>query len=209
MSDSRRRIIELLRMRDGQTIDDLVRVLGVTRTAITTQLSKMQAEGLVATRGTRAGRRRPSVVYVLTPRADALFPKSYDAFAASLLEELRREGKGALRTIVRRVGDRWIARDTPRVEGLRGAARLERLREILAERGFLPALERTANGYLLREHNCPVMQLAILHPEICDMVHRWMEALAGTKMVRVNCMRQGHPYSAYAISRLPGQAPVS
>ena len=127
----------------------------------------------------RAGRRRPSVVYVLTPKADALFPKAYDGFAAAVLEEIKREGPGELRALLRRVGNRWIAHDLPRVEGLRGAARLERVREILDERGFLPVLERAGQGYVLREHNCPVMQLALMHEEICEMVHRWLEALAG------------------------------
>lgn len=205
MHDTRRRIIELLRLRDGQTVEDLVRVLHLTRTAVTTHLAALQANDLVARRGLRAGRRRPSVLYALTPKADALFPKAYDVFAAALLEELRREGPTELRAILRRVGDQWIARDLPRVDGLRGTARLERMREILTERGFLPVLQRTRDGYVLREHNCPVMQLALLHPEICDMVHRWLETLAGTPMVRVKCLRLGDPYSAYTIGRLPGR----
>ncbi len=206
MQDTRRRMIELLRVRDGQTVEDLVRALRVTRTAVNTHLAALQAAGLVARRGLRAGRRRPSVLYVLTSKADALFPKAYETFASSLLEEVRREGPGTLRSVLRRLGDRWIDRDLPRVEGLRGLRRLERVREILAERGFLPVLERTGGGYLLREHNCPVMQLALVHPEICEMVHRWLETLAGTPVMRVKCMRQGDPYSAYAISRLPARA---
>ncbi|HEU5171874.1 MAG TPA: hypothetical protein VFU46_15110, partial [Gemmatimonadales bacterium] len=109
------------------------------------------------------------------------------------------------RAFLRRIGDRWIARDLPQVEGLRGHARLEKVREIMAERGFLPALERTTAGYVLREHNCPLMQLALAHEEVCEMVHRWMEALAGTPMTRVKCIRRGDPFSAYAITRAPGR----
>jgi predicted ArsR family transcriptional regulator len=206
MRETRQRVIELLRIRDGRTVDELVRDLRLTRTAVTAQLAALQAEGLVARRGLKAGRRRPSVVYSLTPKADALFPKAYAGFAASLLEELKREGSGPLRTLLRRIGDRWIARDLPRVEGLRGTARLAKVREILAERGFLPALERTGTGYVLREHNCPVMDLAAQHEEVCEMVHRWLEALAGTPMVRVKCLRLGVPFSAYRIDRLPGWA---
>lgn len=53
---------------------------------------------------------------------------------------------------------------------------------------------------------CSVMELAFQHEEICEMVHRWLEALAGTPMVRVKCLRLGDPYSAYRIDRLPGKA---
>lgn len=203
--DTRGQLIQLLRIHGGGTVEEMAERLGLTRTAITTQLAALQADGLVARQGFRPGRRRPSVLYVLTAKADTLFPKAYGAFAAALLEEIKHEGTGELRALLRRIGDRWIARDLPQVEGLRGHARLEKVREILAERGFLPALERTTSGYVLREHNCPLMQLALAHEEVCEMVLRWMEALAGTPMTRVKCIRRGDPFSAYAIARAPGR----
>jgi predicted ArsR family transcriptional regulator len=61
----------------------------------------------------------------------------------------------------------------------------------------MPELERTVAGYILREHNCPVMRLAVAHPEVCDMVHRWLEALFGTSLTRTQCLRRGDAYSAY------------
>lgn len=203
MRDTRRQIVELLRMRNGQTVEELTAALDLTRTAITSQLAALQADGLVARGGIRPGRRRPSVVYTLTPSADRLFPKAYDEFADALLEEVRREGKGNLSRLLRRIGDRWIAHDLPRVQGLRGRERLDRATEILAERGFMPVLKPTKEGYLLREHNCPVIKLAVAHPEVCDMVHRWLETLFGTPLERVRCMRQGDPFSDYVITATP------
>jgi hypothetical protein len=70
-------------------------------------------------------------------------------------------------------------------------------------RGFLPVLERTADGYQLREHNCPLMRLTADYPEVCDMVQRWLEALFGAHLDRVRCLRLGHPYSAYTIIAAP------
>ena len=67
--------------------------------------------------------------------------------------------------------------------------------QILKERGFLPALERADRTYVLREHNCPVLRLAADHSEVCDMVHRWMEALVGLPLARLQCMRKGDPFS--------------
>jgi hypothetical protein len=40
---------------------------------------------------------------------------------------------------------------------------------MLAERRFLPALERAGGGYVLREHNCPVLELAFQREEIGEM----------------------------------------
>ncbi len=206
MQETRRSIVELLRVQGGQTVDDLARALKLTRTAVTSHLAGLQAEGFVARRGLRTGARRPSVLYALTPAADALFPKAYEDFAASLFEEIKREGDGTLKVLLRRLGERWIARDLPRVASLQGRDRLEQAKQILAERGFLPELDRAGKGYLLREHNCPVMRLALAHPEICEMVHHWLEALFGVPLVRVHCMRKGDPFSAYRITAVPRKA---
>lgn len=198
MAETRRRLIELLRLRGGQAVEELAAALRVTRTAVTSQLAVLQAEGFVTRGGFRPGTRRPSVLYVLTPAADRLFPKNYEEFAAGLLVALQQ--KGDLRRVLRRIGDEWIVRDRPAVQGLRGRARIERARAILAEQGFMPVLERTNAGYLLREYNCPVMRLAVEHPEVCDMVHRWLEALFGRSLTRTHCLRRGDPFSAYIVA---------
>ena len=200
MRGTRQQIVELLRLHNGRTVEELAQAVNVTRTAITTQLAALQAAGLVTQQGLRSGRRRPSAVSALTASADTLFPKAYDDFAMEVLEELRREGKGSLPRLLRRVGNRWIARDLPRVKDLRGRERLERAKEILTDRGFMPSLNPTRDGYLLREHNCPVMRLAVAHPEVCTMVHGWLEALFGTPLTRTRCMREGGPFSDYVIA---------
>jgi predicted ArsR family transcriptional regulator len=197
MQETRRSILESLRVRGNQTVADLVQAVGLTRTAILNHLATLQADGLVRRRGLRQGKRRPSVVYEATPSADAVFPKGYDAFAADVLAALRDQGPGVLERTLRQVGAAWTARDLPRVQHLEGRARTEMVATILAERGFLPTLQRSARGYVLKEHNCPIMRLAVDHPEVCDTVHRWMEALAGTPMRRVHCMRRGDAFSEY------------
>jgi predicted ArsR family transcriptional regulator len=204
MQETRQRLVEILRIRGPQTVEDLVRAMKLTRTAVTTHLASLQAEGFVARQGLRAGRRRPSVTYALTPAADALFPKAYEEFASMILAEIKRGGAGNTRRLLRRIADDWIRRDLPRVEGTAGKERLERVRSILGERGFLPALERTREGYMLRESNCPLMRLAFEHVEVCDMVHRWLEALAGVPLKRIQCLRQGDPFSAYTVAAAPG-----
>jgi predicted ArsR family transcriptional regulator len=142
-------------------------------------------------------------VYALTASAETYFPKGYDDFAAQLLEEIQRQGKGNLARLLRRVGDRWIDRDLPRLKDHHGRERMERAKEILAERGFMPTLNATQTGYLLREHNCPLIRLAVAEPEVCSMVHRWLEALFGTTLTRTRCMRQGDPASDYVITTTP------
>jgi predicted ArsR family transcriptional regulator len=162
---------------------------------------------LVRRRGLRPGTRRPSNVYELTPEADRLFPKIYDDFAAALIDEIRQQRPDDLVGYLDGIADRWIARDLSLVNGLHGRERFERTKDILAGRGFMPVLEQTPDGYQLHEHNCPLMKLTADYPEVCNMVHRWLEALFGTQLNRVRCLRFGDPFSAYIItadSQVPG-----
>jgi predicted ArsR family transcriptional regulator len=199
VNETRRHILELMRVRGGQTVPDLVTALRLTRTAVLNHLTTLQAEGLIRRNGVRRGARRPSVLYEATPEADALLPKGYEAFAAAVLDALSQDDPGIMARTLSRVESAWIARDAPRVSRLRGRARLEEARTILAERGFMPALTSTDGERVLREHNCPVMRLAIEHGEICDMVHRWLESLVGEPLTRVRCMRRGEPFSEYRL----------
>ena len=199
MRDTRRHVLERLRVRGPQTVPDLVAALHLTRTAVLNHLTTLRAEGFVRRQGLRRGTRRPSVLYEAAPEADALFPKSYDSFAAAVLGVLKRDNPGALTRTLASVGDAWIAHDTPRVRRLRGRARLEEARKILAERGFMPTVATDNGDRILREHNCPIMRLAADHGEVCDMVHRWLESLVGAPLARVRCMRRGEPFSEYRI----------
>lgn len=199
----RRAILETLRVHGDQTIAALARTLHITRSAVRNHLSVLQAEGLVMRRGVRPGKRRPSALYELTPQAESAFPQAYGEFATSILAELHAGGVRDLEDLLRRVGDRWVARDLPRVAGLRGYARAMRVTQILAEHGFMPVLERGRDGYELREHNCPVAPLSAGYVEICDAVHRWLETLLGVPVSRVKCMRQGEQYSVYRFGDCP------
>jgi predicted ArsR family transcriptional regulator len=199
-TDRRMRLLEILRLRGGQTIADLVRALRMSRNAVRNLLMRLQAEGLVRPQGLRPGKRRPSVVYGLAPDAEALFPKAYDAFALALLEALREHNGQTLREVLDQVADRWIARDRPRVMQHHGEERLRVVRELLSERGFMPVLVQADGAYEIREHNCPLSRLVSEHPEVCDAVHRWLAGLVEAEVVRVRCMARGDPYSVYRVS---------
>src|SRR5690349_6494669 len=144
MHETREKIVQLLRVQGGHTVESLCAALGLSRTAVKSHLIGLQAEGMVRRVGLRAGPRRPSYLYQLTREADRFFPKAYDDFASTLIDEIRRVRPDHLEGYLERVANRWIARDSPRVEGLHGAERYERAREILAERGFMPTLEQAA-----------------------------------------------------------------
>jgi len=199
-TDRRMRLLEILRLRGGQTIADLVRALRMSRNAVRNLLMRLQAEGLARPQGLRPGKRRPSVVYGLAPDAEVLFLRSYDAFVLTLLEALGKRDGRTLRKVLDQVADRWIARDRPRVMQHHGEKRLQAVRDLLSERRFMPVLVQADGACEIPEHNCPLSRLVSEHPEVCDTVHRCLAGLVEAEVVRVRWMAHGDPYSVCRVS---------
>lgn len=206
MRDRRRVILDLLRVRDGLTVADVGRELRLTRTAAASHMARLLAEGSVQRVGLRPGKRRPSVVFSLTPQADRLFHQEYEQFALDLLAELKRESGTRLNYAIRRIAEKWIARDAPALAGLRGRARFERATNLLAHHGLMPVLEAHGNRHVLRQHNCPILSLCRDNREAPELLRRWIEGLFGTSVKRTQCICQGARSCAYEIGSLPAKA---
>lgn len=75
---TRGRIVTLLRGSD-RTVEELSVELELTDNAVRAHLLTLERDGLVQQSGLRRGPRKPHFIYALTPEADSLFPKAYDA----------------------------------------------------------------------------------------------------------------------------------
>ena len=87
LTTTRGKIVALLR-RCCQTVEELASSLGLTDNAVRAHLTTLERDGLVQQQGTRPGRRKPAVVYALTPAAEDLFPKAYGPVLSQFLEVL-------------------------------------------------------------------------------------------------------------------------
>jgi predicted ArsR family transcriptional regulator len=171
--------------------------MDLTRTAVVRHISSLEREGLVMRSGIRPGKRRPSVTFTLTECASGLFPQGYDALAIALLDEIKRATPHLAGRITRRISQRWIDRDLPRIGTARGAARLKRVVAILARHGFMPKLRRTATEFVLDQYNCPVKRAGMEHPEVCAMVARWIQALIGVPVQQIRCASADARFCSY------------
>src|SRR5438477_8060277 len=76
LDTTRGRIVSLLQA-GGLTADDIASKLGLTRSAIRTQMTAMERDGVVRRVGKRPGTTRPSQVFELTPESEQLVSKAY------------------------------------------------------------------------------------------------------------------------------------
>ena len=85
---TRGRIVSLLRGTTS-TVDELAKRLELTDNAVRAHLATLERDRLVRQSGVRRGLRKPHNAYTLTPEAERLFPKAYDALLNQLITVLK------------------------------------------------------------------------------------------------------------------------
>src|SRR5215207_9099533 len=116
---SREEIVNLLRTRGGVNADDLASSLGVSKQCVRKHLDVLERDGYVQHIAERKERGRPAHVYRLTQKADALFPKRYDLFAKSVLQQIGAVwGERGLNMIFCGCANEMIGRLSPQLKGL-------------------------------------------------------------------------------------------
>lgn len=113
---TRGQIVTMLRA-SPCTVEELAGKLDLTDNAIRAHLLTLERDGLVRQSGLRRGPRKPHFTYALTPEADSLFPKAYDALLNQLIAVLKNRLKPAeIDEVLREVG-RAVASGAPEGEG--------------------------------------------------------------------------------------------
>ena len=85
MQATRQEILDYLRRNRRATVKELDRHLGLTSTGVRQHLTVLEREGLVDAEEERSRVGRPALVYSLSDRGDALYPKRYEQLANVLL----------------------------------------------------------------------------------------------------------------------------
>jgi predicted ArsR family transcriptional regulator len=194
MQSTRQEILEILKEEQQATVEDLAQQLELTPMTIRHHLNVLQAQNLVVASKVRRSQKvgRPRLVYTLTEAADELFPHGYGVLARQLVREVKDSvGLEETRAIFRRMAQR-IAREGPApVEGQSFEDRLEQVSDFLEELGFIIRWEKTDEGYLLTNINCPYRQVASDHAELCAMDTVLLNNLLGVDTKRISSLRDG------------------
>src|SRR3972149_4384307 len=161
MQSTRQQILEYLQRHGRATVKELGNLLDLTSTGIRQHLTVLERDGLVDAREERGRVGRPTLVYSLTEKADALFPKTYDALAAVLLEEIRSsQGNERLHDLLHKVAERMAAPFAERVEGRPLPERVHETARIMEEQGCLVDVRETDGEYYIDEVSCPFPRVA-------------------------------------------------
>lgn len=196
MQSTRQEILDILRA-DGQaTVDDLARRLELTPMTIRHHINVLQAQNLVVAANVRRRQKvgRPRLVYTLTEAADDLFPQSYGDLATHLVSEVKaRMGVKETRAIFEGIAEKMAQEAPAPYPGQPFEERLEDVTDFLNRQGFLFSWQKTDDGYILANVNCPYRRVAAEHDEVCAMDTILLRRLLGTEPEHISRLSKGDP----------------
>jgi predicted ArsR family transcriptional regulator len=200
--ETREQILALLRRNGNMTAAELSEALGIGAVGVRQHLALLDRDGLVRTTGVRRAVGRPSHLYALTPRAEALFPKRYDRMAMDALAFVEaRGGPEAIDQLFAERRRQLTAQYAPRLIGKGQTEQVVELAAILTEQGYMCECEQLPSGEMvLIEHNCPVDCVARDYHQACEHELKLYEDLLGIPLVREETISEGGICCRYRIS---------
>ena len=200
-----RKMLEMLRRREGMTIHDIVRLSAVTATAVRLRLNRLMAQGLVSRLERRVGRGRPYYSYYPTERARAALGQNYGDLARAMWQELKGfEDRALAMKVLRRVADRLAERYRGDMRGDSVQERLGALRDLLRERGVDVELDENRKLPVLRQHSCPYHELAAVDRTVCGIEKRMFEKALDSELKLAQCRLDGHSCCEFEVREEAG-----
>lgn len=196
---TRGRIVSLLRG-PAKTVNDLAEELGLTDNAVRAHLISLERDGIVRQGAAQRGHRKPSFAYELTPDAERLFPKAYDALLNQLIAVLKRRlSAEQLEEILRTVGRSFGTMHVTDSRDKNLEQRTQRVLKALEALGGSARIERENSRVFITSQSCPFSAAVTEHPEVCQLAETLVEEIAGVP-VQEQCDREGAPRCRFEIN---------
>lgn len=188
-----RDFLEQLHRLGPSTVQEICQATNVTATAVRQRLVRLEGKEFVSRETVREGRGRPHHLYQVTQCALQNLGDNYSDLAMILWQELMRIEEPEVRSrVIGRIKDALIRRFGSRSGGRSVLERFRELQTALTGRGFNVEIDRNGELPVLRENNCPYLELATENPEICELEHSVFEEVLGMKITRTQCCLEGH-----------------
>lgn len=202
MSETRMRILQLLKMRAQMNVGQLTDALHISSVGIRQHLVILEAEGLVTHQREKLERGRPHYLYRLTDEAHSLFPTTYANFAVELMHEVAKfNGAGFINKVFRSRMQSQMQTYQQRMQGKTLPARLKELAIIRDEEGYMARVDENGSDYFLIEHNCPIAAIAEAYPHVCEIELALFRQTLGAKVYREEHLMRGSHRCCYRIPK--------
>lgn len=188
------------------TINELAEAVDINPISVRHHVTRLMADGLVASEEERHGVGRPRRVYFLTEEGMERFPTRYLRLTIRLLEQLKETmPRPLVNQLFAQMADDMVTEYEAEVKGMGMEQRLDLVTQLLGQEGFKVAWERQGDEYLIREINCPYYHIGQNHPEVCSVDQTLISKLLAVPAEKIQCLLNGDTACTYVV---PSNVPV-
>ncbi|MGW8143070.1 MAG: helix-turn-helix transcriptional regulator [Anaerolineales bacterium] len=200
--NTRQKVLQTLLRKHRSTIVELAEVVDINPISVRHHISKLQADGLVASEEERHGVGRPRQVFFLTEAGLEEFPTRYLRLTIRLLEQLK---ENLPKNMVDKLFSQMAAdlvqeyAQTANQEDMTIEERLEFVNDLLQDEGFDLEWEKRDNQYFIREISCPYLHVGQTHPEVCVIDQTLISTVLDLPTEKVKCILNGDNHCTYVV----------
>lgn len=182
-TSTRDEILNLLKKNKQLTVSEMAIHLNITEMAVRRHLNTLERDKVIQTTLVRQAMGRPINVYSLTDVGQEMFPRNYATFTVDLLRDLEDlNGITAVEQLFERRKSRLMEQYRPFITNEQSLEeKVIALASIQNNNGYMAKWEKDEEGnYILKEHNCPISEIAKEYPVACKCELSLFQELLGT-----------------------------
>lgn len=200
MNSTRDRILQTLLNRPRSSINELAGAVDINAISVRHHLTNLQADGLVAAVEERHGVGRPRLVYFLTEKGLERFPTRYFQLTTRLLNKVKETlPEPIVRRLFTQMAQELAAGYAEQVESMKIEDKLETIKKLLNQEGFMVEWEKAGDRYLIHEISCPYYHVGQNHPEVCAVDQTLISTVLSIPVEKINCVLSGDKHCTYEI----------
>ena len=201
MKSTRERILQTLLHHPRSTINELAGEIGINPISVRHHLTNLQAEGLISAEEERHGVGRPRLAYSLTEDGMERFPTRYLRLTTRLLSQMKEQlPQLMVSDMFRQVATNLAAEHEEQLSGLSVEERLNVMKDLLGEEGFVVEWEKKGQDYLIHEITCPYLQVGHVHPEVCTVDQTLISKMLAVPANKIQCILSGAAHCTYIVN---------
>jgi DeoR family suf operon transcriptional repressor len=200
MKSTRDRILQTILRHPRLSTIELAEAVGINPISVRHHLTNLQDESLVTADEERHGVGRPRLVYYLTENGLEKFPTRYLRLTTRILTQMKDKfSQPMVSEMFKELAASIASEHADELKGLKIEERLEVMKELLAEEGFVVEWEKQGSQYLIHEITCPYLQIGQSHPEVCTVDQTLISTMLALPANKIQCILSGANHCTYVV----------
>jgi predicted ArsR family transcriptional regulator len=206
MKSTRDRLLQTMLRHPRSTINELADAVGINPISVRHHLTNLQVDGLVAAEEERHGVGRPRLVYFLTENGLEKFPTRYLRLTTRILSQMKDKfPQPMVSEMFKEVATTMADEHQSELKGLNVEERLDAMKNLLAEEGFVVEWEKKGAEYHIHEITCPYLQVGQSHPEVCTVDQTLISKMLAVPANKIQCILSGAAHCTYVVKNLAAE----